>query len=212
VRHARRRLLLTGYEPFGGEPVNPSAQLVERLAARPPDTQPFEQRAVVLPVAAGRLLGALGAALAAWPPDVLLAVGQATGRHRVEVELVARNMLDTRGEADNDGHVADGEVLVADGPAELALRLDVEPACTALAAEGLPIGVSRDAGRHLCNALLYELLLRHPGLPSLFVHVPLLPEQAARRGRGEASLPADTSAACVAALISRLPSLLPARP
>lgn len=205
----RRRLLLTGYEPFGGEPVNPSAQLVEALEAAPPEPDGFELRAVVLPAARDALGGLLQEALDAWRPDALIAVGQATGRARVEVELVARNLLDYKGEADNSGHVAAGEPVVPGGPDELRVPLDVEPICLALAAENLPIRVSRDAGRHLCNALLYELLHHHASLPALFVHVPLLPEQAERRGLAEASLSAELSRACLAGLIRRLPALLP---
>jgi pyroglutamyl-peptidase len=166
---------------------------------------------VVLPVARDALSAAIRAALDDWTPDAVIAVGQATGRARVDVELVAHNALDYKGEADNAGHVAAGEPLVADGPERLVVPLDLEPVCDALAGGDLPIGVSRDAGRHLCNALLYELLHRHPSLPAFFVHVPLLPEQAARRARDEASLPIDTSTACLAGLIGRLPGLLDAR-
>jgi len=211
VATGRRTLLLTGYEPFGGEPVNPSAQIVEDLAARLSASEDFDVRAVVLPVSRDAVAGALSEALDAWRPDAVIAVGQATGRTRVEVELVAHNALDYKGEADNAGHVAAGEPLVPDGPEQLLVPLDLEPVCAALAAEDLPIGVSRDAGRHLCNALLYELLHRHASLPAFFVHVPLAPEQAERRACDEASLPVDVSAACLAALIERLPGVLDAR-
>lgn len=207
-----RRLLLTGYEPFGGDPVNPSAQLVESIAALPPDPDSFTIRAVILPVARDAVRGALQDALYAWRPDAVIAVGQATGRDRVELELVARNRLDYKGEADNSGCVAAGEPLVPDGPEELAVSLDLESLCAEMVAQELPVRVSRDAGRHLCNALLYELLHRHASVPAFFVHVPLLPEQAEHRARNEPSLPASSSRACLAAIIRHLPVLLGATP
>jgi len=211
VAARRRRLLLTGYEPFGGEPVNPSGQIARDLAAQRPAPDDFEVRAVVLPVAREAYAAALGEALDAWRPDALIAIGQATGRARVDVELVAHNALDTKGEADNAGHVAAGEPLVPGGPERLLVPLDLEPVCKALAKANLPIGVSRDAGRHLCNALLYELLHHHATLPAFFVHVPLLPEQAERRARDEPCLPIEVSAACLVALIERLPGVLDGR-
>jgi pyroglutamyl-peptidase len=198
------RVLLTGYEPFGGEPVNPSAQLVDELARGPRLDRRLELSAAILPVDSRRFRSALEAAIAASRPGLVVAVGQATGRAHVGLEALARNALDFKGERDNAGHVAQGEPLDAGGPDRLHVRLPLAALAAQLAVHGLPVRVSLDAGRHLCNALLYELLLRHAGIPALFVHVPLLPEQAARRALGEPSLPADLSRSCLAALLVAL--------
>src|SRR6187551_1393811 len=97
------RVLLTGYEPFGGEPVNPSARLATELAAAPPP-RGLELSAEILPVDSRRFRGAVGAAIATRRPALVVAVGQATGRARVDLESVAHNALDYRGESDNGGH------------------------------------------------------------------------------------------------------------
>jgi len=203
------RVLLTGYGPFGGEPVNPSAQLVTALAAGPRPHPRIELSAAVLPVDSRRFRGALEAALAASRAELVVGVGQAAGREDVELEALAHNALDFGDETDNGGHAAHGEPLAADGPPRLHVRLPLAALAARLVERGLPVRVSLDAGRHLCNALLFELLALHPRLPSAFVHVPLLPEQAARRRRSEASLPESVSRACLRELLRRLPDLLP---
>lgn len=212
------RVLLTGYEPFGGEPENPSALLVRSLARARPPAPGLQLRARVLPVDRRAMPGALAAALRSVRPQLVLAVGQGTGRRAVELETMARNCIDFRGERDNGGNTACREPLAEGAPARLASPLPLRALALRLAARGLPVRASRDAGQHLCNALLFELLLRHPRLPAAFVHVPLLPAQAARRGRGEPCLPLEVSRRCLRELLAELPALLdparrrPARP
>jgi len=206
------RVLLTGFEPFGGEPVNPSERLVHALARGAPPDARVRLAAVVLPVDRRAMPPALARALRQHRPDVVLGVGQATGRTGVDLESVAHNRIDFRGERDNGGHAALGEPLLEGAPARLLSRLPLRDLAAELRAHGLPVRVSRDAGRHLCNALLFELLARHPRLPSAFVHVPLLPSQAAGRARGEPSLPESVSRACLLALLEELAQRLPARP
>jgi len=205
-------VLLTGYEPFGGARVNPSERLVRALARGRPPHPRLRLAAAVLPVDRRAMPAALERALRAHRPDLVLGVGQGTGRVQVDLESVAHNRIDFRGERDNGGHSALGEPLVEGAPARLVSRLPLAELATALRRRRLPVGLSRDAGRHLCNALLFELLARHPRLPSAFVHVPLLPSQAAGRARGEPSLPESVSRACLLALLEELAQRLPARP
>jgi len=202
------RVLLTGYEPFDGEPVNPSARLAGRLAAAAPPHPSLELAAVVLPVDRARYAEAAARAVRAHAPDLVLALGQATGRDAIDLETTARNAIDYRGGRDNGGHAARGEPLEPGGPARRTSRVALAPLARALAEAGHPVRTSRDAGRHLCNALLYELCRAFPRLPSAFVHVPLLPEQAARRARGEPSLGEERALAALRALLA----LVGARP
>jgi pyroglutamyl-peptidase len=202
-------VLLTGYEPFGGERVNPSARIVSALQRGAAPHPGLRLRAAILPVDRRAMPPALGRALAAHRPDLVLGVGQGSGRRTVDLESVAHNRIDFRGERDNGGNTAAGEPLRAGAPPRLASRLPLRELAAELRRAGLPVRHSRDAGRHLCNALLFELLCRHPRLPSAFVHVPMLPEQAARRGRNEASLPEAVSRACLRELLRRLPDRLP---
>jgi len=202
-------VLLTGYEPFGGERVNPSARIVRALQRGAAPHPALRVKAAILPVDRRAMPAALNRALAAHRPDLVLGVGQGTGRTSVDLESVAHNRIDFRGERDNGGNTAAGEPLHAGGPPRLTSRLPLRELAAELRGAGLPVRVSRDAGRHLCNALLFELLARHPRLPSAFVHVPLLPEQAARRRRSEGSLPETVSRACLRELLRRLPDCLP---
>ncbi len=208
----RLRVLLTGFEPFGGEPVNPSQVLVTGLAREAEAVPGLGLSAVILPVDRRELAGALGSAIARLHPEVVVCVGQATGRALVDLESVARNRLDFRGERDNGGHAAVDEPLVADGPDRLASTLPLAWLASQLAGRGLPVALSSDAGRHLCNAALYTLLHRHADVPAAFVHVPLLPEQAERRGLGEPSLPLEISRSCLLALLGLIPAAVDPRP
>lgn len=205
------RVLVTGFEPFGGEPVNPSQQLVESLDAGPRLHPRLALVGRVLPVDRATIAAAVSAALDEGPFDAVVALGQATGRDAIDLETRAFNAIDFRGGRDNAGNEARGEPLTDAGPPELSSTLPLQELCAHLTGDGHPVRLSRDAGRHLCNALLYELLCHHGDTPAAFVHIPLLPEQAARRGLGEPSLDADVTRAGVEALLRRLPECLAGR-
>jgi len=201
------RVLLTGFEPFGGEAINPSWELARTLAE---STSPHEHMALFaerLPVDRETYAEALALAIDRHHPDVVLALGQATGRGSIQLERLAYNDLDYKGMPDNGGHVVSGEKLHPNGPETLAASLPLQTMCGDLRAAGHPVEVSADAGRFLCNAVLFELRHVHSALPAAFVHLPLLPEQADRRGKGEPSLPAQVTQACLTDLIRQLAPL-----
>ena len=200
-------VLVTGFEAFGGEPVNPSAELVDWLTDHAPSGLGVQLQTATLPVDRTRLGAALVAALAC-KPDVVVALGQATGRTTIDLESTAHNGLDFRGQTDNGGHAATHERLEHDGPEQLTTSLALDSLSRELSAAGHPVGLSHDAGRHLCNAVYWDLL-RHPdAVPAVFVHVPLRPDQATRRGRGEPSLPEDVTRRCLIDLLMHLPRLM----
>lgn len=196
------RVLVTAFEPFGGETTNPSEQILRGLDGvdLPGD---LVLRTAVLPVDRTRYRAALDAALDDARPDLVVSLGQATGRPRVDLESTARNRIDFDGAVDNGGHAATDEALEAGGPDRRESPLPLGRLAEELAAEGHAVAVSDDAGRHLCNATYYELLGR--GCRAVFVHVPLTPDQAARR-TGAPSMPLPDSAAAVHALLRRLGS------
>ncbi len=197
------RVLVTAFEPFGGEPFNPSQAILEELADDAAGAD-VELARVVLPVDRTRLDAALEAALDEHAPDLVVMVGQATGRGVVHLERCAHNALDFRGQTDNGGHGADGGPLERGGPGSLDSNLPLDQLAARLRAEDLPVHVSSDAGRHLCNAALYAVLRRRGDGRAVFVHVPLIPAQAARRDKGEPSLELDTSRRCVERLLTLL--------
>jgi pyroglutamyl-peptidase len=184
------RVLVTGFEPFGGAGVNPSQLLVEALAAAPPDGIALET--AVLPVAYARAADELQAAVRAAEPDVVVCFGQADGRTAISIERFAHN-LDSAEPVDNDGRSSAAEID-PNGPVAYRSTLPVDEIVAALRAEGIPAGESRDAGGFLCNHVFYALMrvleAERTHARGGFVHVPLLPEQAL--DRNTASMPLET--------------------
>ncbi len=173
-----RRVLVTGFEPFGGADVNASQQLVEALAADPPDG--CELATAVLPVLWERAADALVGALERERPELVVCFGQADGRAQVEVERFALNFDDG---CDEEGETRRAEIA-ADGPVAYRSSLPVDAIVAALRAEEIPAAASRDAGGYLCNHVFYVLmraLAERAAVGGGFVHVPLLPEQALER-------------------------------
>jgi pyroglutamyl-peptidase len=170
-----RRVLVTGFEPFGGADVNASQQLVEALAAEPPDG--VELATAVLPVAWGRAADELVRVIEQERPELVVCFGQADGRAHVEVERFALNFDDGCDEAGETRRSA----IVTEGPVAYRSALDVDGIVDALRTSGIPAAASRDAGGFLCNHVFYVLMgtvAERPGVRGGFVHVPLLPEQA----------------------------------
>jgi pyroglutamyl-peptidase len=172
------RVLVTGFEPFGGADVNASQQLVEALAAEPPPE--VELATAVLPVIWERAGEELLRLLESEQPELVVCFGQADGRAHLEIERFALNLDDGTDEADEQRRAE----IDPDGPVAYRSSLRVDAAVDALREEGIPAAASRDAGGFLCNHVFYVLmgaLAERTGVRGGFVHVPLLPEQALER-------------------------------
>lgn len=180
-RKPRPPLLLTGFEPFGGEYDNPSMRLLEALDGR----RIAGHRIVtaLLPVTFAGAPTALAAALAQHAPALVLALGQAGGRACLSLERVALNLIDAR-IPDNAGAQPLDVPVVADAPPAYFSTLPLKAALRALQERGIPAELSLSAGSYVCNAVFFALrhLAEHaPGTPRAgFLHLPLLPAQAAR--------------------------------
>jgi pyroglutamyl-peptidase len=201
----RARLLVTGFEPFGGQTVNPSERMVRLIASAPPDGIVVSTR--ILPVSYRRAFAPVGAALVDERPHGALLLGLGAGRRAVDFERFGVNW---RGAAqpDNDGVRIAGEEIDPAGPAAYFSTLPVDEIVTACRAAGAPAGASSHAGTFLCNQILYQSL-RHCGRHDLgcrigLVHLPLLPEQAAA---GEPAVSEDAMFAGLSAALTRLASL-----
>ncbi|CAH2605063.1 Pyrrolidone-carboxylate peptidase 1 [Rhodovastum atsumiense] len=186
-----RTVLVTGFEPFGGEAVNPSMAAVQGLAAAPPPGVALHT--LILPVSLARTGPALRAAIAGLRPDVVIATGQAGGRAEISVERVAINVNDFR-VPDNDGAQPTDAPVVATGPAAYFATIPVKSVVARLHASGIPAQLSNSAGTHLCNHTLYLLghlaATEQPGLRGGFLHLPWLPEQVVRHpGQPSMGLP-----------------------
>lgn len=182
-----RTVLVTGFDPFDGDPLNPSG-----LAAQALDGLEIEGHRVVaaeLPTEFGRSLPVLHALVRAHRPALVICCGQAGGRAALSLERVAINIQDAR-IADNAGArpIDDPVVNTPDAPVAYFTRLPVKAMREALQAQGIPAEVSQTAGTFVCNHVFYGLMhfLAREGLAGTrggFIHVPWLPEQ------GSPSLP-----------------------
>jgi pyroglutamyl-peptidase len=174
------KALVTGFEPFGGDRVNPSFEALRRLSSR---LGVLDITTQVLPVVYGAALPVLRQAIASATPDIVLSVGLAGGRTELSLERVAINIDDAR-IPDNDGNRPIDCPVVAGGPAAYFATLPIKAAVAALRESSLPAAVSNSAGTFLCNHIFYGLM--HEAATSArpfrggFLHVPYLPAQAAR--------------------------------
>src|SRR5829696_4661932 len=175
------KALVTGFEPFGDDAVNPSREALRLL---PPRLGGLEIATRVLPTAFDAALGALEDALATTAPDIVLCLGLAGGRAALSLERVAINVDDAR-IPDNAGRQPIDRPVVRDGPAAYFTTLPIKAAAAALRAAGLPAVVSNTAGTFVCNHVFYGLMHlaanRRRRLRGGFLHVPFLPSQAARQ-------------------------------
>lgn len=176
------RILVTGFEPFGGGATNPSWEAVSSL---PNAIASHELVRVELPVEFDAAFARLRGAIEASDPSLVLCVGQAGGRARVTPEFVGINWRGAR-IPDNAGRQPNGERIVGEAPDALFSTLPVAEMVRMATRGGVPAGVSYTAGTYVCNELLFCLLdyLREgrPDVRGGFVHLPYLPEQVAALG------------------------------
>ena len=186
------KILITGFEPFGGEIVNPSWEVAKQLDGL--IVAGAQLVAVQLPCVFSKSLLALSDALEAHHPNMVLSLGQADGRSDFSIERVAINVCDAR-IPDNEGAQPIDEPVVPDGPAAYFSSLPIKKMAAALKAQGFPAAISQTAGTFVCNQVFYGLqhALAGKGTMSGFVHVPLMPVQAAKRaGPSLASMSTET--------------------
>ncbi|MBG6223918.1 pyroglutamyl-peptidase [Arthrobacter sp. CAN_A2] len=191
-------ILLTGFEPFGGESTNPSWHAAQR-AAELLVALGLDAAAVEVPCVFGRSIEVLEAALGQFEPDIVLCVGQAGGRGSVSLERVAINVDDAR-IPDNAGLQPIDEPVVAAGPAAYFSTLPIKACREAVAGLGVPVEVSQTAGTYVCNHLFYglmDLLQDRRGIRGGFIHVPFSTEQGSAHGQ-----PGITVEAMAAALVA----------
>ncbi len=171
------RILLTGFEPFGGEHINPSWQIAERLHGE--DLGGAQVHAVCLPTVFGGSIKSLKQALRRHQPQLVLCLGQAGGRSELTMERVAINVDDAR-IPDNAGEQPIDQAVVHRAPAAYFSSLPIKAMVAAMQQAGLPASVSQTAGTFVCNHVFYGLmhaLRRRTGVRGGFMHVPWLPEQ-----------------------------------
>jgi len=179
-----RCLLLTGFEPFGGESINPSLSVVRALHGR--RAGHWRMAAVQLPCVFATALRSLRMAIETHRPAAVLCLGLAGNRQAIGVERVAINLIDAR-IPDNAGAQPTDQPVLAGGPAAHFTGLPAKAIVARLQAAGLAAELSFSAGSFVCNQVFYGLmtdLADRPGTVGGFIHLPPLPEQAARHPAG----------------------------
>jgi len=191
----QKKLLITGFDPFGGESINPSWEAVKLL---PDKIGSFVLRKCQIPTVFCKAAQTVLEAAEQWEPDVILCIGQAGGRSAVTPERVGVNLRDAR-ICDNAGNQPQEERIVENAPDAYFATVPVKQMVQAIQNSGYPGGVSNTADTFVCNDVLFTLLHQFHGRKTRvgFIHVPYLPEQ------GSPSMPlADITAALEAAIRS----------
>ncbi|MFZ5548345.1 MAG: pyroglutamyl-peptidase I [Pseudomonadota bacterium] len=181
-------VLVTGFEPFGGEDINPSWEVARSLEGELLAGVRVVARR--LPCCFGEAAAVLRGYITALQPVGVLALGQAAGRLDFSIERVAINVDDAR-IADNAAAQPIDAPIEPGGPAAYFATWPIKAMVAGLRTVGLPASVSNTAGTFVCNHVFYALmhaLREHPEVRGGFMHLPLLPEQAARMP-GQPSLP-----------------------
>ena len=203
LRHAGLKpILVTGFEPFGGDSVNPSAEVARALHGRALCGAPVI--GIVLPCAFGASIDVLRAALDQHRPQLVLALGLAAGREGFTPERVAINRDDAR-IADNAGAQPIDRPVVSSGPAAYFSTLPIKAMVAALRDADHPAAVSNSAGTYVCNHIFYGLMhaiRRRAGVRGGFMHLCALPGQAGP-SLSLAALTEGVATALVAAMCHR---------
>lgn len=171
------KILVTGFDPFGGESVNPAWEAVSRL---PGEINGAEVIRMQIPTSFARAPQMVLEKVREYCPDYVVSVGQAAGRTAITPERIAINMM-SASIPDNDGEQPVEQKIEGNGPDGYFSLLPVLEMVKAIEAARLPGRISNTAGTFVCNRVMYSVLhgchTRFPGMRSGFIHVPCIPEQ-----------------------------------
>jgi pyroglutamyl-peptidase len=196
-----RAILITGFEPFGGETENPSWEAVRRLEGEKIDGHKLVPR--LMPCVFGKAIARLEEEIEAVDPSIVICVGQAGGRAEISLERVAINLEDAR-IPDNSGAQPLDRPVIEDGPAAYFSGLPVKAILRDLIEADIPAALSQTAGTFVCNHIFYGAChatqKRRRKIRAGFIHIPFSPAQAARNpGSPSLAIPIVVEALRIAA-------------
>lgn len=178
------KVLVTGFDPFGGEAVNPAFEAVKLL---PDEIGGAEIIKLEIPTVFSKSGPAVEEGIKKYEPDVVINVGQAGGRSCVTIEQVAINLAEAR-IPDNDGEQPSGELLQKDGEPAYYATIPVKAVVKNVREHGIPCHISYTAGTYVCNSVMYNVLHmaaeKYPNIRAGFIHVPFAAEQAVEKPNG----------------------------
>ncbi|HEL2041401.1 TPA: pyroglutamyl-peptidase I [Streptococcus suis] len=171
------KIIVTGFDPFGGEPINPALETIKSL---PKTIAGAEIILVEIPTVFDKAADVLEEKMAEHLPDAVLCIGQAGGRVDLTPERIAINQDDAR-IPDNEGQQPIDRTIRADGQPAYFSTLPIKAMVEAIRSSGIPASVSNTAGTFVCNHLMYQALYlaekSFPNTKAGFLHIPYLPEQ-----------------------------------
>ena len=185
------KVLMTGFDPFGGESVNPAYEAVKALPGEIEGAQIIKRE---VPTVYGKAARILKQEMEKIHPDIVICVGQAGGRAGISIEKVAINYRDARIQ-DNAGNQPQDCPILAEGTDAYFATLPVKKIVAELQKAGIPAQISYSAGTFVCNDIFYSLMHmaanEYPGIKAGFIHVPFIPLQVVDKENGTASMALD---------------------
>ena len=185
----KRKVLLTGFEPFGGESINPSWEAVKQLHGE--DINDVSLVAEQLPTVFGESIAAIEQLIQQHEPDIVICVGQAGGRLHVTPERVAINLDDAR-IPDNKGNQPIDQSISENGPVAYWSTLPIKRMVDNMKERNIPASVSHTAGTFVCNHVFYGLMdyitRTSSSIRGGFIHIPFIPEQTIQKESPSLSL------------------------
>lgn len=188
-----KKLLLTAFEPFAGEAINPSAEAARAIGAI--DFSGAVVRVAELPVDRYRAVSAALDLIRADQPDIVVMLGEAGRRYRINPERVAINIDDFR-IADNAGNKPTDEAIIEGGPVAYFSTLPIRSIVERIKSAHIPAAISNSAGTYLCNRLFYSVMnfikVENLGTSAGFIHLPYLHDQVINKDAEVPSLSRET--------------------
>ncbi len=175
------KILLTGFDPFGGEGINPSYEAIKKVTINNSSIKVIKKE---IPTVFKKAIEVLDETIEMEKPDIVICTGQAGGRFDISLERIGINIIDAR-IPDNDGDQPIDEKIFEDGQEAYFSTIPIKAIVKSLRENGIPASVSNTAGTFVCNCILYGLMYlidkKYPTIKGGFVHVPFLPEQVIER-------------------------------
>ena len=200
------KVLVTGFDPFGGEPINPAWEAVKAMKDTIAGAEIVKMQ---IPTVVGKSIEKIHQKMKELQPDLVISVGQAGGRFGVTPERVAINVTDAR-IPDNEGNQPIDEPIFPDGPAAYFSNLPVKAMVQAIKDAGYPSVLSNSAGTYICNHVMYGILYyiekEFPNVRGGFIHVPYAPSQAVNKPSTPSMALADITASLEAAVAAAVSS------
>lgn len=200
------KVLVTGFDPFGGEPINPAWEAVKAMKDTIAGAEIIKMQ---IPTVVGKSIEKIHQKMKELQPDLVISVGQAGGRFGVTPERVAINVTDAR-IPDNEGNQPIDEPIFSDGPAAYFSNLPVKAMVQAIKDAGYPSVLSNSAGTYICNHVMYGILYyiekEFPNVRGGFIHVPYAPSQVVNKPSTPSMALADITASLEAAVAAAVSS------